>query len=373
MASDETQASSEIKREPPLIEAQANTEAPARPQKGALSIATLMLALGALLAASASLWLGWGSGDEIASLRASVTQIEARPQPPAQNPDMVALGTRLSALEQRPQPASPAPALADLTRRAEASDQRLTQLSRDLADLRETLRQLQVRPEASTATTNAAPSDAPAVDLGPLNMALRNLDQRMSKVEGEIKALTERPAPEPRTTDTASLAVIAQAIQHAIDQAQPFSALVDAAAKLGASQERLMTLRQAAQNGTASTRALAQSWSQSTRSVLETLQDKPASDSTLLDRLKSSASQLVRVRPVGEALGEDPASLMARIDAALAQGAIAPAYAAWQKLPEAAQAASKSFGELAQKRLQAEAAARALAESALQALTKGAP
>jgi len=93
-----------------------------------------------------------------------------------------------------------------------------------------------------------------------------------------------------------------------------------------------------------------------------------------MDRLKASASQLVRVRPVGEVLGEDAASLMARIDASLAQGAVAQAYAAWEKLPDAAKAASKSFGDLAQKRVAAEQAARALAESAMQALTtKAAP
>jgi hypothetical protein len=268
--------------------------------------------------------------------------------------------------------------MADLTRKAEASDQRLTQLTRDLADLRETIRQLQARPEAAApAPTSTMPqADQPAVDLGPLNTALRSLDQRVSTLEGELKALAARPrdaSAEAKKTDTASLAVIAQAIQQAIEQAQPFATMLDAAASLGASPERIASLRQAAQNGTASTRAIVQSWSQSTRAVLDTLTEKPSAESTWLDRLKSSASQLVRIRPVGEAPGEDPASLMARIDALLAQGAIAPAYEAWQKLPDAAKAASKTFGELAQKRVQAEAAARALADSAVQALTKGAP
>ena len=368
----QSQAQSEPRREPPVIEGEAiRTEETARnrdlrPSRLPLGLA-LLLGIGGTALGVQGLWDSMNADQERQTLRESVAQLQARPVASAPNlaaaPELKELQQRLAALEQKPQPASPAPAITALT-------QRVDQLDRALVDLQDAAKAL-------TAPTQQG--ETPSIDLSPMLAQLRALDQRMSAIERDVKTLNEKPrepvpAAEIKNDTATSLVVVAQSIMQHVEQAQPLTTLLDLAQKLGASPQRLAALREATSNGLASTSSLTQSWQKSSRAVLDALQDKPTADGTIMDRLKASASQLVRVRPVGEVLGEDAASLMARIDASLAQGAIAQAYTAWEKLPDAAKAASKSFGDLAQKRVAAEQAARALAESAMQALTtKAAP
>lgn len=368
----QSQAQSEPRREPPVIEGEAiRTEETARnrdlrPSRLPLGLA-LLLGIGGTALGVQGLWDSMNADQERQTLRESVAQLQARPVASAPNlaaaPELKELQQRLAALEQKPQPASPEPAIAALT-------QRVDQLDRALVDLQDAAKAL-------TAPTQQG--ETPSIDLSPVLAQLRALDQRMSAIERDVKTLNEKPrepvpAAEIKNDTATSLVVVAQSIVQHVEQAQPLTTLLDLAQKLGASPQRLAALREATSNGLASTSSLTQSWQKSSRAVLDALQDKPTADGTIMDRLKASASQLVRVRPVGEVLGEDAASLMARIDASLAQGAVAQAYAAWEKLPDAAKAASKSFGDLAQKRVAAEQAARALAESAMQALTtKAAP
>ena len=368
------QAQAEPRREPPIIEGEAiRTDEPRRealrPSRLPLGLA-LLLGLGGTVLGFQGLWDSQMAEQERQTLRESIAQLQARPLPSAPNlaaaPELRELQQRLTALEQKPQPASPAPAIAAVT-------QRVDQLDRALINLQDAIK---------TLTTSTQQGETPVIDLAPLHGQLRAVELRMTSLEQDLKTLREKPrdpspAPEARSDkgETAtSLVVVAQSILHNVEQAQPLNTLLDVAQKLGASPERIATLREATGSGLASTKALTQSWQQSSRTVLDSLQDKSSGDATIMDRLKASASQLVRVRPVGESLGEDAASLMARIETSLAQGSIAQAYAAWQKLPDAAKAASRSFGDMAQKRIAAEQAARALADSAMQALTsKAAP
>lgn len=365
----------EPRREPPVIEGEAiRTDEPPRqrdslrPSRLPLGLA-LLLGLGGTALGVHGLWDSMVADQERQSLRESIAQLQARPVPSAPNlaaaPELKELQQRLTTLEQKPQPASPAPAIATLT-------QRVDQLDRALVDLQDATKAL---------TAPSQQGEAPTIDLTPILAQLRALDQRIASVERDVKALNEKPretppapAPEAKSDAAASLVLIAQSILQSVEQAQPLNTLLDVAQKLGASPERVAALRETTSSGLASTRTLAQSWQQSSRAVLNAVQEKTTPDSSIMDRLKASASQLVRVRPVGDVAGEDVASLMARIDTSLAQGAIAQAYAAWQKLPDAAKATSKNFGDLAQKRVAAEQAARALADSAMQALTtKAAP
>jgi len=360
------QAQSEPRREPPIIEGEAiRTDEPRRdplrPSRLPIGLA-LLLGIGGTVLGVQGLWDSQLADQERQTLRESIAQLQARPVTSAPNlataPELKELQQRLTALEQKPQPASPAPALAALT-------QRIDQLDRALIELQDAAKAI--------ATPNQQ-GETPSIDLAPLLAQLRALEQRIATVERDVKTLNEKPreappAPEAKGDTSTSLVVVAQSILQQVEQEQPLNSLLDVAQKLGASPERVSALRDATRNGLANTKTLTQSWQQSSRAVLDSLQDKSSADGTIMDRLKASAAQLVRVRPVGDTLGEDAASLMARIDASLAQGAVAQAYAAWQKLPEAAKAASKNFGDLAQKRIAAEQAARALADSAMQALT----
>src|SRR5262249_55272162 len=58
-----------------------------------------------------------------------------------------------------------------------------------------------------------------------------------------------------------------------------------------------------------------------------------AQDDSLMGRLKADAARLVRIRPVTQQAGDDPAAVLTRLDAAAAQPDIATARAEADKLP----------------------------------------
>ena len=219
---------------------------------------------------------------------------------------------------------------------------------------------LQTANRAAEASARPLP---PPVDLQPL-------DKRLAALEGREAPLAAMA----RRTEAAGLAIVAQSIAQALDQGAPFESALAAAASLGADAGKLATLQTFAKSGAPTARSLARLWTDESRAALDAALP-PQGDQGWLDRLKAGASRVVRVRPVGETSGEDPAALGARIDAALARGALAEALAAWTKLPEPARAASRIFGETARQSIAAGEAAQALASSAVADLarSKGAP
>ena len=84
-----------------------------------------------------------------------------------------------------------------------------------------------------------------------------------------------------------------------------------------------------------------------------------------MDRLFDHMRKLVKVRPVGEIAGEDPAALATQIEAALARGDIGAALTTYAKLPEAARTSSADWAKSVNALAGAQAAARGLRESAM--------
>ena len=399
----------------PAPEPVAQTEpgpAPQAPSPGAAAF--LPLAGAALLGA---LGLGAGlfgaiesqqSSGAIADLRAEVASLRARPAaaPPATD-QLAAFEQRLTALERRPAaapaPAAPAP---DLVKRIEGLEQGLRQATAarppaatgapapvDIQALAERLAAVESAATAAgesaktalqaanrAADASARPA-APPVDLRPLETRLQSLDQRLGAAETEARAAKSeslaREAPVAalgRRSEATSLAVVAQSMGQALDQGAPFESALAAAAGLGADAAKIAPLQAIAKTGAPTTRAIAQLWAGEVRAALDATLE-PEGDQGWLDRLKAGAARVVRVRPAGEAPGDDPAALIGRIDAALGRGAIGEALAAWNRLPEPAKAASRGFAEAARKRVAAEEAVKALTQGAVADIArfKGAP
>ena len=360
----------------PAVEAQAREPVAPSPAPAVGPAQNLPLALAVLLGA---LGLGTGlygayqaqsSSGEIIDLRTEVAGLRARGPTPAPasaaapSPDqLAALERRIVALEQRPaapRPAEPVAAAAD------PAEMRALAMRIDAIETA-------VKAAGDTATTalatanRAAEASArplpPPVDLQPLDKRLAALEAR----EAPMATMAQR-------SQAAGLAVVAQSIAQALDQGAPFESAIAAAASLGAEPGKLAALQAVAKTGAPTARSLVRLWTGASAAALESVQ-QPDGDQGWLDRLKAGASRVVRVRPVGEASGEDPAALAARIEAALGRGAVGEALASWAKLPEPARAASRAFGEAAGQQVAAQEAARALISGALADLarSKGAP
>ena len=91
-------------------------------------------------------------------------------------------------------------------------------------------------------------------------------------------------------------------------------------------------------------------------------------DGGFLDRLQANAEKLVRVRPIEDAPGDDPAAILARIEVRAAQADIDGALAELAKLPAAARAPAQAWIAKAQARGKAVEASRRLAADSVAAL-----
>jgi hypothetical protein len=98
-------------------------------------------------------------------------------------------------------------------------------------------------------------------------------------------------------------------------------------------------------------------------------QDQPR-EGSFFDRLKQSASNLVRVQSAGEKQGSDPAALASQIQAALDRGNLNRAHDLWAKLPDAAKVRSQDWARALDARIAADNSAQSLANEAIARLAK---
>ncbi len=269
--------------------------------------------------------------------------------------------------------------LGDLAGRVDALQANVTSIPKvDLAPLQARLDDVDHRlteADHRGAAVGAALAALPKVDIAPLQAATAGLDKRVAGLETILSApkagdrVTEaRAVGDSDTARAAPLAVVAQAVARALEEGKPFGAEMDALKSLGVDDAALAPLSPLAAKGAPTLDTLKAQWTGVEPDVLKAAQPK---GDTVLDRFAAGARGLVQIRPVGAAAtGDDPASLTARIDAALDRGDLADALAEWAKLPEAGRAASQAWADTARARLDAGAAAQALVSRAITMLGK---
>ena len=328
-----------------------------------------------------------------------------------------ALETQLRQVAARPAaiPAPAAPDLAPLTRRIEALDAARATLESRLATLEQ-------RPAAPGGSASGAP--APAVDLTPLRSEIDSLkaeiarlsartadapaapaispadiDQRIAsavtaardaaerrivELDAQVRAartaLTEL-APKVSSLETsrgqagdsgrrAALVVSLGALRAAVERGQSYAAELRAAAALGLPADAVAALEPQAERGLPTIAALTQRFTALAPELLKAA-TPPSSDGSLLDRLTASAQSLVRVRPVGEAAGDDVPTVIARIEAKLRRSDLAGALADLDKLPERVKTSTAAFAAEARARLGADTTLRRLSAEAATAMGGG--
>lgn len=235
----------------------------------------------------------------------------------------------------------------------------LEQASRELADMR-------TRLDALDATQkNAKPFD-------PAELAA--LVKRMAALEQAEKAMEQRVAqPTPGGADKAGrVAFVAIALRAAVERGDPFAREFAAARALASDAAVLAPLEPYATSGVPRAAALARELAQLAGPML-TAAGGGGREGGIFDRLQQNAERLVRVRPVNETQGDDPAAIISRAEAKAAQGDIAGALAELARLPEAARAPAQDWIARAGKQVAALTAARQFAEGAVDALAKATP
>jgi hypothetical protein len=206
--------------------------------------------------------------------------------------------------------------------------------------------------------------DRPPADLGPLNQRLDKLEGALAAPKNETRVAADNSAPD---RDWAGLAVVAQALSNRLAAGAPFALEQTALEHLGADPAKLAALKPLADKGAPTGSALAADFAKAAPAILAAA--TPKSTGGVMDRLMANMSKVVRVTPVGEVAGDDPAALVSQIGAALDRGQIAQALATWARLPEPAQQTSQEWAHAAQARAGADAAAQSLLDDALTRLS----
>lgn len=250
-------------------------------------------------------------------------------------------------------------------------------LNATIADLRQRIDDLAaVARDAKTradATADAA-AKAPQADAA-LRTEVEALAARVAALEHGERRTDQRidQSMTGASSDRAvRLAVVADALRAAVARGTPFAAELAAAKALGADAAALAPLEAVAAGGVPTAETLAQDLDKLAPAMLGAAAP-PTHDGGILDRLQANAERLVRIHPVGETAGDDPAAGLARAGAKAHRGDIAGALAEVERLPPAVKAPAADWIKAAQARVAAIDAARQLLATALAALGKPSP
>jgi hypothetical protein len=165
------------------------------------------------------------------------------------------------------------------------------------------------------------------------------------------------------------LAVTAAALNTAVERGDAFAAELAAAKQLAGNAAALAPLEPFAATGLPSATALGRELVALTNALAQT-SGAPPREGGFLDRLQANAERLVRIRPLDEPPGDDPAAVLTRIEQRALQADLPGALTELAKLPAPARAAAQPWIAKAQARLAAVAASRRFAADAFAALGK---
>ncbi len=356
---------------------QTGEPAPGRP-RSSIKTAVAGIAAGAIavIAIGAGLWFGGyvppgllpASPSAQPPNSAAITEISAR-----LNKIEGAIATQQ---QQKPvPPPQPDPALASRLAAAEAATKSLSDslaaLTRRVDDVAAAAQNALAQAKSASTAADAAKSAAQAdVARGDLDV----LASRIAPLENTVKTLADDLKHETATADdrAARLTVAAEALRATVERGAPYPAELAAVKSLGADPSATAPLELFAAAGVPAARALAHELA-SLIPALRQAAEPASSDSSFLSRLESNAQHLVRITPIDAPPGDDPASVVTRIDVDAAHADIAAALADIGKLPDAAKPLAAAWVEKAQARNAAIAASRKLAADALAALSKPNP
>jgi hypothetical protein len=228
------------------------------------------------------------------------------------------------------------------------------------------LAQVKTASAAADAAKNAARTGVEQSDIDALN-------NRIAALENTMKSLSTEAAQRTPSADdpAARLTVAAEALRAAVERGAPYQAELATVATLGADQTATAPLELFAADGLPNAAALAHEFAVLTPSLLQA--SGAPRETSFLGNLEAHVQKLVRITPIEAPAGDDPSSVIARINIDAARGDIAAALPGIAQLPESARVLAASWVKKAEARETAIAASRRIAADALAAIGRPAP
>jgi hypothetical protein len=223
---------------------------------------------------------------------------------------------------------------------------------------------------ASAAAKQTAQSAQTTAQSAVQRSDLDALSTRIAALDQKISALGNAAAQQPASTDdrAARAALAAQALRNAVERGAPYQAELGAVKALGTAAADIAPLEPFAASGVPSAADLGRELAQLTPS-LQHATGAPPGNASLLSRLEDNARNLVHVTPVdAPPPGDDPASIITRLNIDAAHADMTSALADIARLPQPLQTQVAPWAQKAKARDAAIAAARHIAANALAGL-----
>jgi hypothetical protein len=328
---------------------------------------------GAIVAAAmgAGLWFaGYLPPSQSAAPSAATPEAQ-----PASNPAIADLSAQLKKLEATIQTRQPDTALASRLATAEAGEKSLgdsvAALTRRVDDVAAAAQTALTQAKSAAGAADTAKNAAQA---GVAHSDLDALASRIAALESAVKSLSDGIKRQTASADdrVARLMVATEALRATVERGAPYQDELAAVKSLGVDQSATAPLDPFAANGLPGAAALAHELAALTPALRQAT-EPAAGNRSFLERLEANAQNLVRVTPVNAPAGDDPSSVVARINAEAARADIAAALTDIAKLPDPAKSLTAAWVQKAQVRDSAIAAARHIAADALAALSKPSP
>ena len=234
-------------------------------------------------------------------------------------------------------------------------------------------REARERASSAANTADEAAQKARAASPDQSRAELETIASRLAALENASRAnqaeFAKRAA---ASADDARsrLAIAALALRNAVENGTPFTAELSAVRALSGDAKTIAVLEPFAQGGVPTDTTLGRELQAAVPSIWKAARADEPVEGSFLERLQANAGKIVRIRPAGEATGDDAPSVKARIEQRAGNADIRGALIELAKLPPDARAPAAAWIKKAEARNAAIAAAQALAQSALAALAK---
>ena len=251
--------------------------------------------------------------------------LPAATRSPDASADIQSLRQEIEALRQAT--ASPPAAAADpqLVSRIDALESLVAQRPDDTA-LQERLASVEQQLQSAQAETRETVSANTA--------RLGELQGRLDQAEAKLN--------EPGAEEAAARAIAAAALKAAIDRGGAFTAELDTFSAVVPDSQVAGQLRPYAAEGVPTRVQLVERFASARDAILDAVSG-PEENQNIASRLMSSAFSVVKVRRTGDAEGDSPEAVVARMENALKSGDLVAAANEWNALPQPARDASANF------------------------------
>src|ERR1700691_690971 len=271
------------------------------------------------------------------------------------------------AAQATPPDAGLTPRISNVETQTKALNDALAALTHRVDEIAQSTHDMATEAKAASAAATAAAEQS--------NVQSSNLDQiakRIETLENAVKTLTADTARASSSADDhlARAAAVAAALAAVVERGAPFNAELASVTALGADENAVVALTPFAADGLPSTAAFGRELVQLLPALRQAAMAAPK-ESSLIARLELNAQKLVRIPRTDSApTGDDPSSIISRIDTDARSGDITGALADIARLPPEPRGLAADWVKKAQAREAAVAASRRIAAAAAAALGK---